>query len=163
MLFDKFTQWNDPIITGDMTTVANRLRQSDLDEIRADNPDADPYDIIERSVKGSQLRYAVVNRQCFRRPMGIWGIGAELVRNYDYFPIWLLGTDELTEKTNAIEFVRLTQQFLPYLKSVYGSLGNWVTETNTKTLKWLHCLGFRPSRRSEARRTGITFIEMIYY
>lgn len=163
-MLDTFKKWNDPVILGDMTTVSHRLRQSDIDEIHADDPDADPYDVIEKSVKGSQLRFAIVNREHYRKPIGLWGIGAKLIKPHGYFPIWLLGTDELTEAGHAREFVKLTRLFMPHLHSVYGALGNWIYEGNETTLKWIHHLGFRRTGRTcEAFRTKKKFIEVIYW
>lgn len=73
--------------------------------------------------------------------------------------VWLFSDDYLFESYPKTIFRCARDLFLPHCLSKYGTVGNYVHESNHTHLRWLDRLGFRPA--FQAKEKGETFYFML--
>jgi hypothetical protein len=57
--------------------------------------------------------------------------------------IWLLVTDELSQRSHALQFLRQVRPWLDRLQEKFTTLFNFVDADNAETLRWLRYAGFK--------------------
>ena len=137
----------------DVQAIAPKLRQADLDEIEALGED--PEDALSKSYFGSKPRcYTAEHKEV---PMAMFGV-VPFADNPKWGSIWLLGTDDVTNKA-PISFLKWTKLFFPTLIEPYEMVCNIVDKRNTVHIKWIKWLGFSFVREVTAGPHNKTFYE----
>lgn len=141
-------------VPSDVPYVAQRLRQADLDEIKALGQ-PDPLLALEESYFGSKPKcYTAIGKGV---PVAMFGI-VPFQDNERWGSIWLLGTDDVTDVV-PITFLKWTKKFLPTLMEPYDMVCNIVDKRNTVHIKWIKWLGFSFIRELQHGPEGRTFYE----
>lgn len=121
----------------DIESLAPRLRQSDLDEIKASHGDADAY----RSLLGS----VSVSDESLVAELGGKAILVAGVAPFPYLPgvgtPWLLAAEEIEQVPQ--QFFRQSRRLVDQWQERYPVLTQWVDLRNALSQKWLLWLGFR--------------------
>ncbi len=104
------------------------LRQQDLNEIHA-MTDYPPALAVAYSIANSERGFCAM---LDNNPCAVFGVAQGT--------IWLVGTDEITK--HPIAFFRVSRNIFPKLSHGYHVLQNFVLDTNTLSLRWLHWMGF---------------------
>ena len=118
----------------DASRMAPRMRQADIDEIRASSG-LNHYEGLQQSVKASVECYTA---WIGNSPIAIFGISA--TDNESIACIWMLGTDIIKE--HRIEFLRKSREWVDEFQNTYSVLFNNIDARNTVHIKWLQWLGF---------------------
>ena len=120
----------------DATYLASRLRQADLDEIKASSGDT-PVASLERSIYVGVTTHTMIDPDD-GEPVGIFG----LVETPDptLAAVWAMATHKLFNNTKL--FMRESRKWLEHVNDVYPVLYNYVDARNTIHIKWLQSLGF---------------------
>ena len=136
-------------ISADVLFLADKIRQADLDEIKAsDNVGAaealmTPFEYRGHrtwSVIGTDEEYVI----------GMFGSVPTL--DPDYGVAWLLSSEELFNYKK--EFIKQSPEWVNEMGKGYKYLYNWVDCRNEKSIKWLRYLGFNTIRREEEYGKG---------
>ncbi len=136
-------------ISADVLFLADKIRQADLDEIKAsDNVGAvealmTPFEYRGHrtwSVIGTDEEYVI----------GMFGSVPTL--DPDYGIAWLLSSEELFKYKK--EFIKQSPQWVDEMGKGYRYLYNYVDCRNEKSIKWLMYLGFNTIRREEEYGKG---------
>jgi len=123
-----------PTTDGDAERVAPRMRQEDIDEVRAASG-KHHYIALLDSIDASIECYTAWVRNS---PIAIFGICRG--ENESIGCIWLLGTDAISG--NQIDFLRKSKHWIDEFQSRYAVLYNNIDARNTVHIKWLQWLGF---------------------
>jgi len=119
----------------DAVDLAPRLRQADLDEIKACS-DRDPLEALLRSVHHSRdPKAGLVDGEV----VCIFGVASESLVSVNGSP-WLLASDGLV--TSAKHFLKMSRGYMNALKKDYIYLTNFVDARNKHAIRWLQWLGF---------------------
>ena len=115
--------------------LANNLRQIDILELKATNPDRTPEKVLTMSYHASVKSYAIVEEgEC----LGMFGVVP--VTNTIGVP-WLLSTDKFFEQ-HSTKFARQCRAYLQEMAEGFGYLTNYIAADNKKCQHWLKWLGF---------------------
>lgn len=142
-----------PSIEADVKDVAEKLRQPDIDEIKALG--REPEEALRESYFGSEPRcYTTAFKGV---PMAMFGV-VPFTDHPKWGSIWLLGTDDVTDGA-PISFLKWTKLFFPTLIEPYDMVCNIVDKRNTVHIKWIKWLGFKFIREVKAGPYNKTFYE----
>lgn len=138
--------------------VANNMREADLDELAATGT-RDPHRALTMGFEMSKPScYTFVMDDL---PVSMFGV-APLEGHPAWGSIWMLGTDDVTDKC-SFHFLRWSKRFLPNLLEPYDMVCNIVDARNTVHIKWIQWLGFkflRPITFGPENRTFWEFAEV---
>jgi hypothetical protein len=126
--------------------IAQHLKQSDIDEIKATWHDSD---ILSAILVSMSLSEAVFNAYIDGVPCAVFGYGQYGNRCC----VWLLTTDAI--KLRKKSFMREAKRFVREVSSARGILYNYVSQAN---LQWVKALGFKTT----GRKTQQGLIEVEY-
>lgn len=112
--------------------VAERMRQSDIDELAACG--GTPHAALSLGLIASEECYAGL---IYGETVCVFGVRLE---NWRWATPWLLGTDAI-DKHRRI-FMRESRSWFAEFAVKYGNLRNLVDARNTKSIAWLKWLGF---------------------
>ena len=119
----------------DAISLAPRLRQADVDEIKAAS-DRDPLEAMLISIRQSRAPKAgLVDGEV----VFIFGVASSSLMSVHGSP-WLLASDLLVD--HAKPFLRGSKDYLNAMKKNFIYLSNFVDARNTDSIRWLQWLGF---------------------
>lgn len=130
-----------PYRDGDEYDLAGRLRQADLDELKAASP-LDPIVILRTGAYYSVPSVSIIGNK--GSVAGMFGV---VPQKDGTGVIWLLGTDELVQRPLCRQFIRECRYHLKCLQRNYTQLHNVIDERNTVHRRWLEWLGFEFTNR----------------
>lgn len=140
----------------DIDYIAPRLRKPDLQEIKALG-DLSPRDALTLSYFGSKPKcYTAIGSGV---PVAMFGV-VPFEENERWGSIWLLGTDDITDKV-PIPFLKWTKRFFPILMEPYDMVCNIVDKRNEVHIKWIKWLGFSFVRELQHGPENRTFYEFV--
>lgn len=118
--------------------IAGHLRQADQDELKASlGDDVDIEKVLCDAVKTSgDLCWTALDES--QTPVMLFG--ASRITDEIGSP-WLLGTSDMSKYKKAL--VRDMKRYIARGHDRYAILMNRIDARNTKTIKWLECLGFQ--------------------
>lgn len=121
-----------PSIPEDISYIADRLRQADLDELSL-------YDMPAVAALTSGFNDSLQPLTAIGNgvPVAMFGVVPVLDKPAS---MWLLGTPELF--TIKMPFLRQSQMWLDHIAKPFPSVGNWVDSRNKAHCRWLQWLGF---------------------
>lgn len=143
----------------DLKEVAYRLRQEDVEEVRA--------------ATGLDPRLVLTPGATYGREVLAAGLTyndrAEILYGIDPWPcsdnvgiIWMLSTPVIYD--HPVEFVVMTQRELSRFHERYELLTNFIDARNEKHIKWLSWMGFKKLRTIESfGAQSLPFIEFASY
>lgn len=109
-----------------------KLKDSDVEEMKAINPDATTSDTISDSLACSDISYMVFNDDIL---VALFGIRVEDSFNI----IWFLSSDmSLTKRS----FLKDSKDVLDIITREYGTVSNIVSTDNKESIKYLKFLKF---------------------
>lgn len=118
----------------DVDALAPRLRQADIDEIRAASG-LDPQTALILSRQVSSMCFTVFGEG---RQIAMFGVRPE--ENPSIGRIWMLGSDEIHD--HRFGFLRRSKSWVDFLQDRYPILYNYIDARNSVHIRWLHWLGF---------------------
>lgn len=119
----------------DAVELAPKLRQADLDEIKAASG-RDALGALSYSLKNSRSPQAgLIDGEV----VCMFGVAQQSFFSIAGAP-WLLASDQLVK--HAKPFLRRSREYIKSLKKDYLYLCNYVDARNTQAIKWLRWLGF---------------------
>lgn len=118
----------------DALLMAPRMRQADIDEVRAASG-LEPLEGLQRGIEASVECYTA---WIGNSPIAIFGISE--TDNKSIGCVWMLGTDIIKE--HRIEFLRKSIEWRDEFQNTYSVLFNNIDARNTVHIKWLQWLGF---------------------
>lgn len=121
-------------IMEDVSTVAENMRKSDVDEIWKSDM-ALPLNALEMSFSRSQTCLTATLNDT---PVCITGVVPVTLLS-EYGTIWMLGTGEMDMHKTSV--AKLSRAVVKYLLSKYIFLFNYVSIENVRTIKWLKFCG----------------------
>lgn len=121
-------------IPEDVEALAPRLRQADIDEIRAASG-LDPETALRLSRQVSSLCFTVFGEG---KQIAMFGVRAE--DNPSIGRIWMLGSDEIHD--HRFGFLRMSKPWVALLQERYPILYNYIDARNSAHIRWLDWLGF---------------------
>lgn len=121
-------------IPEDVEALAPRLRQADIDEIRAASG-LDPETALRLSRQVSSLCFTVFGES---KQIAMFGVRAE--DNPSIGRIWMLGSDEIHD--HRFGFLRMSKPWVALLQERYPILYNYIDARNSAHIRWLDWLGF---------------------
>jgi hypothetical protein len=125
-----------PAKGGDADGLAPKLREADLQEIRA-NLGEEPLGVLERGVAWSDPCYAVVDGE--DRPLALFGVVPDS-GCAEVGMVWLLGSDDLV--SHPFFVLRNSRAWVKKLHGRYRVLWNFVDARNEIHIRWLRWCGF---------------------
>jgi len=131
-----------PALLEDAAKLAPRLREADLQEIKA-NLGEDPLTVLKQGIADSDLCYAAVSED---EPIALFGVVPD-TDDRDVGLVWLLGSDELTR--HAVFVLRNSRKWVEILQQRYRILWNHIDARNELHIRWLQWSGFTLLRRIE--------------
>lgn len=145
-------------IIADAEFLAPRLRQADLDEIKASSGDT-PVASLERSIRRGVVTLTMIDPDD-GEPVGIFGLVE--TPEPDLAAVWAMATPKLFNNTKL--FMRESHKWLEHVNDVYHVLYNYVDARNVVHIKWLQSLGFICIKAHEnygvERRQFIEFVRI---
>lgn len=123
-------------ITAALDFIAENLRPSDLDEVKATTADP-PREALGFSVGQSDLCWLILDRTGL--PMGVMGVAPS--HHPKVGVPWLIGTPGLEEEGIAV--LRQTRKHVDQMQELYPVLTNFVDARNDTSIGWLLWAGFR--------------------
>jgi hypothetical protein len=120
----------------DAGALADRLREADIQEIRA-NLGEDPLAVLKRSIVISVPCYTAADRQ--DSPVAVFGVAPD-THNRDIGMVWLLGSVELVN--HQVFVLRQSRKWVEELQRHYKVLWNCVDARNEVHIRWLKWCGF---------------------
>jgi hypothetical protein len=141
-------------IESDIDYIAPRLREPDLQEIKALG-DFSPKEALTVSYFGSKPScYTAIGQGV---PVAMFGV-VPFEENERWGSIWLLGTNDITDEI-PISFLKWTKRFFPILTEPYDMVCNIVDKRNEVHVKWIKWLGFSFIRELKHGPENRTFYE----
>jgi hypothetical protein len=119
----------------DVLYVAERLREDDLAELRAQT-DHPPGEVLSLPLAEGWPLSVGISKQ--GNPTVLWGHIPD--REGDSAIVWMVSTAEIAE--NVIPFLRMSAEIIEDLNQQYPVLHNVIDARNTKHIEWLTWLGF---------------------
>jgi len=131
-------------ISADVLFLADKIRQADLDEIKAsDNVGAVEALMTPFEYKGHRTWSVIGTEEEY--VIGMFGSVPTI--EPDYGIAWLLSSEELFKYKK--EFIKQSPQWVDEMGKGYKYLYNYVDCRNEKSIKWLRYLGFNTIEREE--------------
>ena len=121
---------------GDANELAPRLRQADIQEIKA-NLGEIPLIVLESGIASSDPCYAAADEE--DRVLALFGVIPDSLAD-DVGMIWLLGSDDLL--THSFYFLRHCREWIEKLHERYRVLWNYVDARNEIHIRWLEWCDF---------------------
>lgn len=118
-----------------LTYLADNLRQSDLDELKASSGRS-ARDALMMAYAVSDVCWVGLNKDDV--PIAIWGIAPHGVPEVGV--MWNVATDAIND--NEQGFLRQSPVAIHKMHSLYPTMFNWVDERNYKSQVWLRWMGF---------------------
>lgn len=118
----------------DVDSLAPRLRQADIDEIRAASG-LDPETALTLSRQVSSMCFTVFGDG---KQIAMFGVRPE--ENPSIGRIWMLGSEEIHD--HRFGFLRRSKSWVDFLQDRYPILYNYIDARNSVHIRWLHWLGF---------------------
>lgn len=115
--------------------VAERMRQADVDEVRA-SANLGPLEALEVSVRVSD---PALTGLLDGEPVCIFGVASRSLLSDAGVP-WMLGTGGV--ERHAAGFLRRSRKVVAGWLDRFDTLENFVDSRNTKSIAWLRWLGF---------------------
>ena len=131
-----------PAIFGHADILSPRLREADLQEIKA-SVGKDPLVILKNGIAWSDPCYTIIDKV---NPLAIFGVVPDL-HTASVGRIWFLGSDELFN--HSYKFLRHSREWIDKLHQRYPTLWNYVDARNEVHIRWLKWCGFTFLRRIE--------------
>ena len=125
-----------PAVAGDEQILAPKLRQQDVDEVKASSG-LDPLEALQISCLLSVDCNAIIAGD--GELIGLFGV----TKTPDPFVgcPWLLASDRLPEIRK--EFLPQSYEWVQRINKQFPVLRNYVDKRNTKAIRWLKYLGFQ--------------------
>lgn len=120
-----------------LASLADNLRQSDLDEITATH-DLDPFTSLLTSARLSELAWVILWNG---EPVSIFG--AAPTPCPDSGLVWMMGTPGMDERRPSLTIARMTRPYLERMHRRYPCLWNNIDARNEKSMNWLKWSGFK--------------------
>ncbi len=139
-----------PVTNGDVFYLADRLRKTDMEELKAYTGKDNCLHAVMGSWVGSIDSFTVLKDD---KPVGMFGL---CERNQAGSP-WLLGTDELTE--NPFFLTLNARRYINEWLEHYGVLFNYVDARNKVAIRWLKALGFTVKTKVTFTNPELPFFE----
>lgn len=143
---------------GDAESLAPRLRQADLQELRA-STHVPPAIALRKGAECSAPSLAIIGEE--NQVEGLFGIFKEPDGTGT---VWMMGSDALTKSPLKKQFLRECRTHLAHLTAGYRLVGNCVDARNTVHINWLKWMGFTFIRRNEfygvEQRPFLEFIKL---
>lgn len=146
-----------PATLADAVSLAPRLRQADLAEIKA-TTSMPPEAVLKESITDGLETYAAEGTDGL--VIALFGIARFPNQDPDEAVVWMVGSDDSVRNKTA--FVRAAREFLKSAHQRFPLLWNVIDARNVVHIKWLKRFGFTAIRRHE--RLGVEqrpFIEFI--
>ena len=136
-------------ISADVLFLADKIRQADLDEIKAsDNVGATEALMTPFEHRGHRTWSVIGTEEEY-----VIGMFGSVPTTYpDYGVAWLLSSEELFKYKK--EFIKQSPQWVDEMGKGYKYLYNYVDCRNEKSIKWLRYLGFNTIEREEQYGKG---------
>lgn len=115
--------------------IAARMRQADREEIWASHK-AEPLEALLKGMRAADSCYVVMVDE---EPVVMCGV-APMVGDPSVGVPWLLGTDKILRYQRSL--LRLCRPQLAAMRGKYVELVNYVSCTNTVSIRWLRWMGF---------------------
>jgi hypothetical protein len=143
-----------PSLLSDALAIIPRLRQADINEIRA-TTGLSPEPVLLAALSRS---LTLVSNS--GEPVGFCGIDPAEDPMLGY--VWMVATDRLVKYQR--EFIRESRKWLDEAHEEYPMLGNFVDARNTLHIRWLDWMGFHFINRFEEwgfeRRPFLQFVRI---
>jgi hypothetical protein len=117
----------------EVLSLAPRLRQADVDEIRA-MTGLPPREALTLTFFASEKRYVIVIDGAL---LGTFGVARDANGNG---VVWMVATPEL--RRHAREFLQKCRSWVSALNAEYPVLYNWTDARNAEHHRWLRWCGF---------------------
>ncbi len=119
-----------------LVDLADDLRQSDLDEIRAHTGE-DPAVALVSSVMVSDHAWVILDGE---DPIAAFGCAPTEVPSEA--SVWMLGSPRMDLPANAVGILRQSRPYLDTMQSAYRLLYNYIDGRNARSMAWLRWCGF---------------------
>lgn len=119
-----------------LVDLADDLRQSDLDEIKA-TTGQEPAVALVSSVMVSDHAWVILDGE---DPIAAFGCAPS--GDPQAALVWMLGSDRMDEPANAVGILRQSRRYKDLMHRTYPILYNWIDARNTKSLRWLEWCGY---------------------
>jgi hypothetical protein len=119
------------------TSLGDRLRQADKDEIEASSG-FPPDEALGYSLGCSDLVWGLF---VDGKVHALWGVAEVGPREGC---VWLLGSDYFADPDNASYLARKSRHYVSEMKRSYDCLWNWVSAHNLLACHWIQWCGFTP-------------------
>lgn len=139
----------------DAVYIGGNLREVDRLEISR----AHPLPTAEgptRGIRDSLISWTAVDPDGV--PIAVFGVAPSGMPRVGI--VWLLATEGVEKY--AREFVIKGQHYVSLMSKLFPCLTNAVDAENTRTRRWLRCLGFTESAAVHGKYTGHPFIPVTY-
>jgi hypothetical protein len=134
-----------------LVTLADNLRQSDLDEIEAMSGNA-PRQVLLESASLSSHAYMILDRD--NKPIAAFGAAPYALPEVGI--VWMLGTEGVDREALAIG--RATKATFEMLNQAYPlALWNYIDDRNKVSMRWLRWGGFKVISSKPMGPAGLTF------
>ena len=120
-----------------MTSLAERLRPSDLDEIAATHA-LDPAVSLTTSIMLSDHAWVILKDTL---PIAVFGCAPSGCPGSGL--VWMMGTPDMDGHRAAIRIARATNAYLVQMHATYPCLWNYIDARNGKSMNWLRWSGFQ--------------------
>jgi len=126
-------------VLDDVLQLHHKIKQSDLDEIRAsDNVDAFQALVLPFTKPNSDI-YTMISDE--EKIIGMFGVVASDAP--DWGVAWMLTSEELFDEMHKPQFIKLCRKWVKELNKDYEFIFNWIDIRNYKSVKWLEFCGFK--------------------
>lgn len=123
-----------PAMEAHARELAPRLRPRDVDEVR-DSGGYSPLEALTVSVQWSTYARALLEDG---RVIAMWGVAP--LPDGTLGAVWLLGSPELDHHPRL--FLKLARPEVEHMAGMFLGLTNYVSASNTASVRWLKRLGF---------------------
>lgn len=136
-----------PSCLEDINRLAPDVRQADRDEIMASHG-LEPLPAIAFCMGSSEECNTMIDDN--KDIIGIFGVA-----NFKNIGVpWMLSSERIYQKKIARQFLIQSKQWIDSTMLRYSVLTNYVSQENTKAIKWLKYLGFSFVRLDEQHGVG---------
>ena len=139
----------------DCAYIAERMRQEDVDEVRASSGDC-PMTAMTKGFAASYPPLTVVKNHTI--PVAMFGSVPDYTGGVSKCVIWLLGTDEIWDI--RFQFLRESAMWVDAISRDYEFAYNLIDKRNKLHIRWLKWLGFKFVREIPNHgHEGLPFLE----
>ena len=123
---------------GDIYLLAPRIRDMDRKECM-ELAQLEPIEALHQAQELSTQCYTIIGRES--NVVGMFGCSPSGIPDRGY--AWLLSSDDLYERRNAIQFVRQVPPWIAKMHKDFPILFNYISVQNVEAIQWLDHVGFR--------------------